>query len=177
MAFEYSIHKATQEDLEHVAELYDAICNYLESTYNYPGWKRGEYPARWTAEEGLKNGELYICTDGEAVLGTCILNGVQPDGYQDICWQEGIAPNEVLVVHTLAVHPAHLRKGVSGQLLRFAEQYAREHGKHGIRLDVYERNIPGVQLYEQNGYRVAGKTDLHQGNNGPQISRCYEKIV
>ena len=33
-------------------------------------------------------------------------------------------------------------KGVSGQLLRFAEQYAREHGKHSIRLDVYERNIP-----------------------------------
>ena len=34
MAFEYSIHKATQEDLERVAELYDAICNHLESTYN-----------------------------------------------------------------------------------------------------------------------------------------------
>ncbi len=105
MGTEVQIRKATQGDLDRVVELYDAICDYLDATFNYPGWTRGEYPARWTAEQALANGELYVCADGEALLGTCILNGVQPEGYQDIPWQEGISPAEVLVVHTLAVHP------------------------------------------------------------------------
>ena len=34
-----------------------------------------------------------------------------------------------------------------------------------------------VHLYEKHGCRFAGETDLHLGGNGPQISRCYEKIV
>ena len=177
MGTKVQIRKATHGDLDRVVELYDAICDDLDATFNYPGWTRGEYPARWTAEQALANGELYVCADGKALLGTCILNGVQPEGYQDIPWQEGISPAEVLVVHTLAVHPSHLREGVSGHLLRFAEQYAQGHGKRSIRLDVYERNVPGIRLYERHGYHVAGKTDLHLGDNGPQISRCYEKII
>ena len=88
MGTEVQIRKATQGDLDRVVELYDAICDYLDATFNYPGWTRGESPARWTAEQALANGELYVCADGEALLGTCILNGVQPEGYQDIPWQE-----------------------------------------------------------------------------------------
>ena len=78
MGTEVQIRKATQGDLDRVVELYDAICDYLDATFNYPGWTRGEYPARWTAEQALANGELYVCADGEALLGTCIINGVQP---------------------------------------------------------------------------------------------------
>ena len=92
MGTEVQIREATHGDLDRVVELYDAICDYLDATFNYPGWTRGEYPARWTAEQALANGELYVCADGEALLGTCILNGVQPEGYRDIPWQEGISP-------------------------------------------------------------------------------------
>ncbi len=177
MAAEFTVRPAKRADLDAVAALYDALCMHLESTFNYPGWKLGIYPTHETAACAFSNGELYVCTDGQDILGTCILNGEQPAGYEAVPWRAGTSPEEILVVHTLATHPAHLRKGVSGMLLQFTEQYARDHGKCSIRLDVFERNIPGVQLYERHGYQVAGKTDLHLIEDDPQISRCYEKII
>lgn len=173
----YNVRAAAPGDLDAAAALYDALCRHLEATFNYPCWKLGVYPTRETAESALSNGELFLCTDGEDVLGTCILNGTQPAGYEEIPWQVGIAPGEVLVLHTLAVHPAHLRQGVSGALLRFAETYAEQQGKRTIRLDVFEQNLPGVRLYERYGYRMAEKTDLHLVGDGQQISHCYEKII
>ena len=41
MGTEVQIRKATQGDLDRVVELYDAICDYLDATFNYPGWTRG----------------------------------------------------------------------------------------------------------------------------------------
>ena len=34
------IRKAVETDLEHIEKLYEAICDYLETHRNYPGWKK-----------------------------------------------------------------------------------------------------------------------------------------
>lgn len=38
------IQKANSLDIAQVGRLYDSVCDYLSSTVNYPGWKKGLYP-------------------------------------------------------------------------------------------------------------------------------------
>ena len=49
MGTEVQIREATHGDLDRVVELYDAICDYLDATFNYPGWTRGEVAVPGTA--------------------------------------------------------------------------------------------------------------------------------
>lgn len=38
------IQKANSLDIAQVGRLCDSVCDYLSSTVNYPGWKKGLYP-------------------------------------------------------------------------------------------------------------------------------------
>ena len=49
MGTKVQIREATHGDLDRVVELYDAICDYLDATFNYPGWTRGEVAVPGTA--------------------------------------------------------------------------------------------------------------------------------
>mgnify|MGYP003251072982 CR=1 FL=1 len=177
MADERHVRLAGPEHLDAVAQLYDALTDYLESHVNYPGWGKDIYPTRETAEEGLQSGALYVCMVAGAVAGTCILDGIQPERYANVSWQAGNRPDEVLVVHTLAVYPAYFRRGISETLLQFTDQYARQNGKTSIRLDVLPSNTPGVSLYRKNGYQLAGELCLQRGPWDQAPFYCFEKII
>ena len=48
--------KATQDDIEAVSTLYEAVCDYLSSHINYPGWQKGIYPAKADAQSSFDEG-------------------------------------------------------------------------------------------------------------------------
>ena len=52
----------------------------------------------------------------------------------------------------LAVFPEYRRKGVGSALLAAAEQWAKETGAAGIRLDSGEERLPAHACYEKAGY-------------------------
>ena len=53
------IRVGNEEDIDSLEELYNNINDYLESTINYPGWKKGIYPVRKDAEDGIRE-EIYL---------------------------------------------------------------------------------------------------------------------
>ena len=56
-------------------------------------------------------------------------------------------------------------------------EFAKKSGIKTIRLDVYEKNIPAIKLYEKNGFIYTGTVDLGLGNYGLKWFRLYEKII
>ncbi len=60
-------------------------------------------------------------------------------------------------VYSLAVAPAHGRRGVGRELLQAAERYARAHGRIALRLEARYDNAPAIALYEKLGYRNFGR--------------------
>ena len=73
------IRKATAADLDGVSAIYEAVLDREEATgCRWTNWERGVYPCRATAEKALKEGNLYVETAGEAVVGCANLNQVQP---------------------------------------------------------------------------------------------------
>ena len=171
---DWIMEKANAADLDALEGLYDALCDYLAANTNYPGWEKGRYPVRAVAEAAFAADCLYVARDGDAVVGTVILNHREEPAYAGACWQ--IREN-VAVVHTLAVHPAAMGRGVGRRLMEFAVAWAAGEGSRTIHLDTYEKNIPAKALYESLGFRFCGKIDLGYAAWGREWYDAYELVL
>ena len=174
---EIQIRKGTSHDLDDLEELYNALNDSLEKWVNYPGWKKGVYPIREDAEKGIVNGTLFVAMLKDNIVGTIILNHEPEEAYKEIKWGFESDYLDVLVVHTFLVHPDYKQCGIGKRLMEFAEQYAKETNMKSIRLDVYEGNLPAIQLYKKCGYQYKGNVDLGLGAIGLKWFQLYEKMV
>nr|WP_307991728.1 GNAT family N-acetyltransferase [uncultured Niameybacter sp.] len=168
------IERATLNDVEELSALYDALNDYLATHTNYPGWLKGIYPTGETALEGINKENLFVMRQEGKVVGTLILNHDQEAAYEEGNWSKELKEEEVIVVHTLAIHPEYSGKGIGAQLLDFAKNYSLEKGMKAIRLDTAIGNIPAQKLYEKCGYIETGIVDLRLGIEGLKWFKLYE---
>ena len=132
------IRKAVPEDLDQVADIYEAILDQEEATgHHWTNWQRGVYPCRATAEKALKAGTLYVEEEGGHILGCANLNQVQPNEYAAIPWTIPAKPREVLVIHTLCIHPDAAGGGLGRRFVGYAEGVAVGLGCRAMRLITY----------------------------------------
>lgn len=169
------IRKGTLQDIDEVAALYDALNDYLESHTNYPGWKKDIYPIREDAEQGIREENLWVAIEDGRIAGTVILNHQPEEAYQTVDWHNSFLYQDIFVVHTLAIHPQFMKRGIGRALLEFAEAYARQQNIKEIRLDVYEKNVPAIRLYESMGFRYVDTVDLGYGMHGLNAFRLYQR--
>ena len=147
------IRKATEEDLEAVGRLYEAIHSEEEEGRLTIGWQRGVYPTCDTAMAALAAGELFVGYDGDDLVGAAIINQKQVDAYHGAPWAQDAPDSGVMVLHTLAVSPLHSGKGWGRAFVSFYEQYAAEHGCRELRMDTNSLNTAARSLYAKLGYR------------------------
>ena len=171
------IRKAVEADLECIERLYEDACDYLETHRNYPGWKKGIYPARCDAEKGLMENALYVAQTGKRIVGTLMLKHEPEEGYKNGKWLTADDYEHIYVVYTLAVHPGYLKCGVGTELLQFAEQAAREEECVSLRLDVVKDNVPAERLYQKCGYQFVGTVSLGYEAYGLPWYNLYEKLL
>lgn len=177
ICMEIRVRKAEREDLDAIEELYGRVGDAEKDRPDGPRWKRGVYPLRQDAEEGLAAGALYAAELDGRIAGTVILLREQDSAYGQADWQIPLE-EPVFVVHTLAVDPAYSRLGVGRALLGYAAEIGRQQGLRAIRLDVYEENQRAVRFYEACGYRCCGRIDLGlEEVYGLKWYLAYEKLL
>lgn len=76
--YDLKIEKGTKQDIDELEQLYYEITSYLDSHINYPGWKKGIYPDRSTAEEGIEENNLFVARSEGRIVGTVILSHEPP---------------------------------------------------------------------------------------------------
>lgn len=168
---------AKENDIDGIEELYDKLHSHLESNTNYPGWRRGMYPTRAEAEKGVAEKTLYVAKNDNKIVGSIILNHEVQEAYSISEWSVKAEIEEILVVHTFAIHPQYIRCGVGKTLLNFSDKLAKEYNIKAIRLDVYEHNQPAINIYEKCGYKYIATVDLGLGCFGLDKFKLYEKLV
>lgn len=171
------IRKATMEDLQQVADIYDELLDYEANTVSYTNWQKGLYPTVEYAKQALEEETLFVGEEAGTVYGCVILNQIQPPEYQNIPWSIQAAPEEVMVIHTLCIRPSCAGQGRGKAFVEFSEHYGREKGWKVIRLDTYEGNLPALNLYPGLGYRYAGLTKFHFQNVIWENLKCFEKLL
>lgn len=171
------IEKGSLSDINELEQLYNDLNDYLSAGINYPGWIKGIYPIREDAIAGINNNNLYVAKHNGKIVGSVILSHEPEEAYYEIKWMIDESYNNILVVHTLVVHPDFLKDGVGKQLMEFSITLGKELHMKSIRLDVYEKNIPAINLYEKTGFQYIGDVDLGLGNYGLKWFRLYERLL
>ncbi len=143
---EVKIRLGTEKDIDLLGQLYDSLNDYLASTTNYPGWKKGVYPIRQDAVDGIKEQCLFVATVNNEIIGSMILRHKSEAAYSLATWQEILDDSDVLVIYTFVVDPKHLKHGIGRKMLQFASHYATDTKTKSLRLDVYEKNIPAISM-------------------------------
>lgn len=171
------VEKGSTNDVDQLSQLYDDVNDFLEGGINYPGWKKGIYPTRKEAANGIANDTLFVAKISGNIVGSIILNHEPEPAYHRVKWKVNAEYSNIFVVHTFVVHPAYLKNGIGMDLLHFAVQHARNEQAKSIRLDVYEHNMPAIRLYEKCGFEYVDTVDLGLGEYGLNDFRLYEKVL
>ncbi|GAA0716411.1 GNAT family N-acetyltransferase [Clostridium malenominatum] len=174
---DYIIEKGRRNDIDELEVLYDNLNDYLELGTNYPGWLKGVYPIRETAVNGIQNNNLFVLKINNEIAGSVILNHEPEIAYGQVTWGIEVDYKDIIVIHTLVVHPKYMNNGVGKKLMDFSRKYSIEQEIKAIRLDVSIHNTPAISLYEKCGYKHVGTVDL--GLNIPELVwfKLYEKVL
>lgn len=167
--------RGKMQDIEEVSALYDELNDYLETHINYPGWRKGIYPIREDAEQGIRENSLFVALDDDRIIGTVILKHQPESGYELVDWHNRLDYKDIFVIYTFAVHPSFLRRGIGKKMIKFVLDYAAEMEMKAVRLDVYEKNIPAITLYENVGFEYVGTVDLGYSKYGLEYFKLYQK--
>lgn len=177
VAMELNIRLGTINDVVAVVKLYDSINDYLFEHVNYPGWRKGIYPAKEDATLGIKEGSLFVAFLENELVGSFILRNKSEKAYNQATWQKKLEDKDIYVLYTFVVSPNYLNKGIGYKLLQFAEQFGRNQGMQALRLDVFENNQPAINLYEKYGFKYIDTVDLGLEEYGLKWFKLYEKIL
>lgn len=150
------IRRAVPQDLDGVAELYNAVLRWESQGRVRTGWEGEGGPNRDTARAAGKAGTLYVCIQGGDVACAAVLIPGQPEGFAGVDWSESAKRGEVLTVQDLAVHPVLWRRGTGRSMMAFAEGLAAGKGRSVVRLSVCGENQAARAFFQSAGYRHAG---------------------
>lgn len=150
---------AKAEDVNLVANLYDAVNEYFESNENYcyPNWQKGKYPVLSDAQAAFEEGSLYVLKDNDSMLGSIIINGKQHPEYRRMPWKLQAPDDEIMTIHTLVVSPNVRNRGIGEKLVRFSIEICKNAGAKAIRNDTHFRNVPARNLYVKCGFQSLGR--------------------
>lgn len=134
------IRPATADDVQAVAELTEAAYEAHVPTV-------GRRPAPMDADHGadVAAGRVSVLDEGGEVVGAIVL----------------VPAGDHLLVESVAVAPSRQGRGYGGELMRFAEQRAREQGLVEIRLYTHQRMTANVAMYPRLGYQETGRRTEH----------------
>lgn len=171
------IELGNEKDIDELEKLYDDLNDYLAAGINYPGWLKGVYPIREDAVKGIEEGYLYVARYNDEIVGSIILNHEPEDAYNQANWEIEADYSDIVVIHTFAVHPKFMKNGIGQKLMEFATSHSKEIKAKAIRLDVFEKNVLAIKLYEKHGYRYIDTVDLGYGEYGLDWFKLYEKVL
>ena len=166
-----------ENDIDELENLYNTINDYLAEGVNYPGWIKDIYPIRQNAIDGIKSNNLYVAKQNGEIIGSIILNHEPETAYYNVKWKIESDYSNIIVIHTFVIHPAFMKLGIGKALMDFANEYSIQSNIKSIRLDVYEKNVPAINLYEKCGFQYINTVDLGLGNHGLNWFKLYEKIL
>ncbi len=135
---ELIVHRATPDDCDAVAELFDRYRQFYKQPPNLA-------LAKAFINARLANGDsvILLATEAEGrIIGFCQL-------YPTFC---SVLAAPTYTLYDLFVHPTSRNSGAGARLLAAAEQQAKKDGMARLDLSTARSNLPAQSLYEAQGW-------------------------
>ncbi len=165
------------EEYDGILEFYDQIIDSFADAEYAPKWEKGVYPSRELIFNSIKNKELYYAGERSDRKACVILNHKYNEEYQSAEWSVDAADEELLVIHTLGVHPGYAGQGVATQLVQAVIEMAKDQNIRTIRLDVLEGNLPAECVYTNAGFQYVETQKMYYEDTGWTNFKLFEYIL
>ena len=171
------IRRARQDEIPALWAFYGEVCEAQEKAPCSPGWTFGVYPDREELGAHIAAGEAVLGIHEGQIVAASVLTGRDDPMYADAKWPTEAKPEEVAVIHLLALHPEARGRGWSHVFLDALLARAKEEGKRLVRLDVVKGNFIAEALYIRHGFRFAEERTVFYEDTGEIAVRLLECIL
>ena len=158
------IRKAILKDVNSIEDTYNEHFQYELNHTAITVFKKAVYPTKDDAERAIYAGALFVYEENGTIVGSIIIDKVQPIEYATIPWKEKLSEDEVMVIHLLMVRPSMSGKGIASSLIKFATELAQKNSCRALRLDTGSQNIPALSLYQKNGFEIIASASKKVGD-------------
>ncbi len=167
------IRHSNENDIELLLALF-AEARATIATLGIDQWQNG-YPDLEVIKRDIARGESYVYEEGGEGLATFAMLKTKEPTYDHIyegAWQSADdAP--YTAIHRFAIAVRARGRGIAGEILAFAKEYAHGNNKVSLRIDTHEGNIVMRRMLEKNGFCYCGVIYLENGDSRV----AYEKLL
>ena len=172
-----AVSRVSQEHADALWQFYRDVCAQQAHDAYTPQWTEGVYPSEQDIRAHVDAGELYALWDcGRPVAAMALVLHEDPE-YTSVPWLTPAAPEEVAVIHLLAVHPRARGQHLGSQLVREAIRLAREANMRVIHLDVVSSNHAASRIYKAAGFTFVGPHEIFYEDTGLMYFDLYEYVL
>ncbi|ATP56063.1 GNAT family N-acetyltransferase [Pedobacter ginsengisoli] len=166
---EYIFRKATLNDLPQIwVILQNAIQRRKEDGSNQ--WQDG-YPNPQIVEKDIEQDAGFVLADGDSIAGYCAILINDEPAYAEIKGK-WLTDDNFVVFHRVAISEDHLRKGLSGKMLNYIEDFARNNNINSVKADTNFDNGAMKHVFEKAGYVYCGEVFFRGSSR-----LAYEKLL
>lgn len=150
------IRKAVSGDLSPVTDIYAAARQFMREQGNPDQWGES-YPPVPLLEDDIAQGNLYLCVEGDEILGVFYFAMGEDPTYRVIHDGNWLNEKSYGVIHRIAV--AKQGRGVAA----FCFDYAFCRCKN-LKIDTHRENLPMQRALEKHGFVRCGIIYLENGD-------------
>ncbi len=172
-----SIYRAAPAEFREVQQFYYEVTDAAQEAEFSPGWIRDIYPAPGDLKAALAAGQLFVKRIGGKIISAMVVNGAPNEAYDKVHWPVDRKEGDYLIIHMLAVHPEHTRKGYAQEMVRFVLGLAQSEGRQAVRLDVLKGNLAASKLYLGLGFQYYETVAMFYEDTGWADYEIYEYVV
>ena len=169
--------KAIEADYPRIMQFYYDLIDAIRDSVYRPGWQKGIYPDPLDVKTQIENGCLYYGLVEDVLAAVMVVNHEFNPVYAQAHWTIPAEPEELMVIHMLAVHPDFGGQGYAKEMVRFALGLAEEAGMKAMRLDVLTGNLPAECLYPRLGFSYVETLPMFYEDVGWMDFLLYEKKI
>ena len=172
-----TVRPAKTAEYEDIETFYRELINSMRDSEFKPEWEMGVYPTESLLKDAVKKQTLFLAYLENSLVGVMILNRDCAPEYEKVEWQTDAKKDEVMIIHLLAVSPAHQGKGVAKQMVSSAIEICGKRLVKAIRLDVLKKNTPAAKLYISMGFQLAASVKMYYEDTGLADFELYELVL
>lgn len=160
---------AREGDAGRIMELIDQAKGFLKSR-GVDQWQKG-YPDASAIEGDIRDGNGYVLTDGDRVVGYACISFDGEECYDGLKG-EWLSIQPYAVVHRMAIDDTHKGRGLAKAMLHYAEELCVGKGVHSIKIDTDADNAIMKHILAKNGFTYCG---VIRFDNSDKVA--YEKLI
>ena len=168
------IRKTTKEDIKEIMPIFEEARGTI-AALGINQWQNG-YPSEEVIFADIEKDQSYLCELDGKVRGTfAMLENGEPtyDKIYDGHWQTGDDSRDYIAIHRVAISVSSRGSGLSGKIIGYAADFAKEKGRKSLRIDTHRGNVVMRRMLEKNGFVYCGIIYLESGDERV----AYEKII